>query len=302
MMPSAVNSAALSILSSSPPPPAHPPTPAGSATLSGLPTELVIEIYKAAGTFLTAERLSKTSHRLHDIWKIHADAILPKVVECFPQAKDLARVQEQSPPEPSCSFSQPTASSFSQQPITTADRICKNVTLVSSVLHAFKYLLIVMYKFGPDRMHFTPNERAISIRASYHALTLAAAGNTCGISLSLIESLDMDMLAFLQVKDAMRFLETCANARVVHFGRPMTNIPYASQTLSIFDREFMQLFRSLPKSSTFWPRMKPTIEEGGPKVESKRGAKIAELLHLFKEQGRVELKETLLRQHLRWLI
>lgn len=55
-----------------------------------LPTELIVEIFDRADSFTTAYALSHTCHRLRTIWKANAKSILPSVVECFPQALELA--------------------------------------------------------------------------------------------------------------------------------------------------------------------------------------------------------------------
>lgn len=219
--------------------PARPLT-AHSTTLPGLPTELIIEIYKAADTFATAENLSKTSHHLHNIWEVHVDAILSSVVECYLQAKELAHVQADS-------LARRPPPSLRQQTITTAHCICMNVNLVSEVLYAFEYRIIDnSAQQGVQRTGLTPTERADFIRACYRAMTLAAKDRCC-ILHSIDESLDM--LEYMQMTEAMRFLDTRfnpINASLIYdieenASDRAREISLASRDLSFFHENLMWL-------------------------------------------------------------
>lgn len=195
-------------ISNPPPPTSHPLTalPAHSTKLVSLPTELVIEIFKAVDSFDTAATLSKTSRRLRGIWKLHADAILPSVVECFPQARELAHAQEEaraplrvSPP--------PNWSSE------TTQRISSNATLISLILPDYEFRVLsasaqrgasrASVLRGARRAGLSPKERADFIRASYRAMTLAAAGRPA-VAHSLLARLDM--LAYMQMKETTEHL------------------------------------------------------------------------------------------------
>ena len=193
-------SAMRSISISNPPPPtSHPLTalPAHSTNLVSLPTELVIEIFKAVDSFDTAATLSKSSRRLRGIWKLNADAILPSVVECFPQARELAHAQEEaraplrvSPPP-----------SWSSE---TAQRISSNATLISLILPNYESRVIRASALrGARRAGLTRKERADFIRASYRAMTMAAADRPA-VSHSVLAQLDM--LEYMQLKETTEYL------------------------------------------------------------------------------------------------
>lgn len=183
----------------------HLPT-AHSATLPGLPTELVIGIFKAVDSFATASRLSKTSHHLYSVWKINIDAILPSVVDCFPQAQELAQAQEEIRLRRQL-FSPP------RRNIKTAQRISINASLVSSMFRSYE--LRVLYdcvRKGVTRDRLTPNERADFVRAAYRSMAVAVEANGRSIPHSLFESLDM--LDFMQMREAMDFLNYWFNKEI----------------------------------------------------------------------------------------
>ena len=289
----AVKSVASSNLSLSPP--ANLPT----TTLPDLPTEIIIEIYKVADTFATAERLSKTSHRLHNIWKVHDDAILSSVVECFPQAQKLAHLQEDN-------LSQRRPSSERQQTTTTAHRICLNANLISKILYAFKNRIIDEFaRRGVRRKELTRTERADFIRACYRAMTLAAE-DRWGIPRSVHESLDM--LDYMQMKEAMTFLNlwfNCINASpdtrrrnnihdIEKFFDLARAISEASQRLWFFHVDLFDLMESRFDCVDFllWGSRDlehyHIVAEGyQKKAGSARGMRLAELLPLlFAQNGR----------------
>ena len=269
-------------------PPTLPPT-AHSATLPYLPTELIVEIYTAADTFATAETLSKTSHRLQNIWKVHADTILTSVVECFPQAQELALVQEDN-------FPRLRPFSLPQQTMTTAHRICMNVNLASSVFYSFENQVIKKSaQRGARREGLTQTERADFIRSCYRAMTLAAE-DKWGIPHSILDPLDM--LEYMQMKKAIELLnfwlndiETRRN-NIHEIENFIDRTSYALQRLWFFyidlmrlhpDRGNLNLWESLPFDSYYTLGADYQKKAGSALVA--RGARLAELLPLLPAQN-----------------
>ena len=67
-------------------------------SITDLAPELIIQILKSSDNFADATSLSVTSRRMFTIWKMNVDsiceAILPRVIDCFEQARELLTAQE----------------------------------------------------------------------------------------------------------------------------------------------------------------------------------------------------------------
>ena len=186
------------------PNPSSPTSQMPTATLPALPPELILDIFEATDSFATALTLSKTCQRIHGIWKANVDAILPFVVESFPQALEFAHAQEEL-----CSRLQRPLSPRNH--ITMTQRISMNANLASRILQHYEARVIhASPKRGITRGPLTSNERADFLRALYRAITLAAWGKR-GISHSSLEPLDM--LEYMQLREAMDFVNSWFNKR-----------------------------------------------------------------------------------------
>lgn len=273
----------------------HPLPTAHSATLPRLPTELVIGIFKASDSFATASALSKTSHRLYSVWNVNIDAILPSVVDCFPQAQELARAQEFAHAQevrPGRLMVAPPRKS-----IKTAQRISKNATLTSCILQSYEIRVVYdSARMGVKRDELLmPNERTDFVRASYRAMTLAATANGRGVPHSFFESLDM--LGYMQLREAMGFLRFWFDTETknpqnhnlhLEISDLAKAVPHALKNLMFFHFDLMRLpvdlgeFRygdSAPSDFYF------TVADGYQrKAVSGRGAMLADLLPLLAKE------------------
>ena len=252
-----------------------------TATLSGLPPELILDIFEAADSFATALNLSRTCHRIHGIWEANVDAILPFVVESFPQAQEFAHAQEGV-----YSYLQTPLSSQAQ--ITMTQRISMNANLASRNLQHYEARVIQeSTERGVTRGPLTSNERADFLRAFYRAMTLAAWGKR-GISHSFLELLDM--LEYMQLREVMDFLSIWFNKRfndskswimVLQPRDLAAALSRASLDLTLFHLDLMQLpvdhgdFRRWSKV----PFDYFTVADGyQANAGSARGARLADLL------------------------
>lgn len=187
-----------------------------TATLISLPPELIITIFRTTDSFGTALALGNSCRRLKSVWKINSDAILPSFVECFPQARELAYVQEKAAHESAYSqaeaSTQPRISPFPHKHITIAQRMWHNVDLALRILKRFE----VRVGRAPSLKRatgseLTPTERADFLRGFYRAMTLTIeiAAYRDGIPQSFLAPLDM--LSYLQMKEAMDVLNLHLN-------------------------------------------------------------------------------------------
>ena len=67
-------------------------------SLSDLPTELLVDVFKAVDTISSAAALSQTSHHLHATWRSNlpsiCDAVLPRMIEAYDQARQFLELRE----------------------------------------------------------------------------------------------------------------------------------------------------------------------------------------------------------------
>ena len=174
--------------------------------LLSLPAELIVEIFVKAGSFKTALALSHTCHRLRTIWKANANAILPSVVECFPQAlaltqtEDLYRTGEKV-------RTQESTRSRQTVPVLHPERIERNAMFVSRILRYYEHNIINAFALrGIKRDALLTDDRMDLLRAIYRAMTLTAAGKEDCTSHPLLASLDIR--EFKQMREAVDFLES----------------------------------------------------------------------------------------------
>ncbi len=170
---------------------------AHSTMLPYLPPEVIIGIFEAIDSFPTALALSTTCHPIHNVWIAHANTILPSVVECCPQAQDLAHAQREA------RTSAPLVSTPKMH-VTIAARIPMNANFASHILRHYEIRVVrAAKKRGITREELTLKERADFLRAAYRAMILTCS-NAYSPARSFLESLDM--LEYMQMKEAMDFL------------------------------------------------------------------------------------------------
>ncbi len=67
-------------------------------SLSDLPTELMVGVFKSVDVISSATALSQTSHHLHATWRSNlpsiCDAVLPRMIEAYDQAHQFLEVRE----------------------------------------------------------------------------------------------------------------------------------------------------------------------------------------------------------------
>ena len=159
--------------------------------LLSLPTELIVEVFNKTDSFTTAFALSHTCHRLRTIWKTNAIAILPSVVECFPQALDLTQTQDIYRTDIYDRIQEITHS-WQEVPTLHPELMERNATLVSRIFPYYEHNIINAFALrGIKRDTLNANERTDLLRAIYRAMTLAAAGKENCTSHSLLAPLDV---------------------------------------------------------------------------------------------------------------
>ena len=171
-------------------------------TLSDLPAELLLKIFKATDSFPTALVLSKTCHRLHSSWTSNAGTILPSVVECFPQAQKLATTQEKKAQEQT--HAQQTSLIHPGTSITINQRISQNASLASRMLQTFETYVISTPSQTTGltrRTALTPTERTSFLHGFYLAMTYVTLGRCFPFLFPL------SMLSYMQMSDAMTVLD-----------------------------------------------------------------------------------------------
>lgn len=69
-------------------------------SLSDLPTELIVHLFKSFDNIDSAAVLSQTSRHLHSVWIYNlssiCDSVLPRQIECYDQARQLLEARAQS--------------------------------------------------------------------------------------------------------------------------------------------------------------------------------------------------------------
>ena len=202
-----------SVSPSDPSPQVLPMSTLQSTAMETLPSELLIQIFQSANTFTTAQTLSKTSHHLHNIWNANAAAILPHVVECFPQARELAVAQEQK------HIRQPWLG-MPQRSMSIAQRVAANVAEASMTCAHFEACIVQASKQDeegiPPRDNISSSERADFTQAYYRALTLAATGRMWTISRVQLASLDL--LEYLQMREVTNFIDSMCKTSTLDCG------------------------------------------------------------------------------------
>ena len=170
-----------------------------------LPTEIIVKIFEEADSFTTAFALSHTCHRLRTIWKANAIAILPSVVECFPQALDLTQTQDRFRSyENGCI--QGITHSRQELPVLHPECIERNAKFVSHILLYYEHNIINAFALrGIKRDALLTDDRTDILRAIHRAMTLTAAGKERCTSHSLLAPLDLR--EYKQMREAMDFLK-----------------------------------------------------------------------------------------------
>lgn len=173
--------------------------------LLNLPTELIVKVFAKAESFTTAFALSHTCHRLRTIWKANAIAILPSVVECFPQALDLTQTQDMYRIDEYDRIQEFTHS-WQEVLVLHSEFMERNAAMVSRILPYYEHNTINAFALrGIKRDTLNPNERTDLLRAIYRAMTLIAAGKEYCTSHDILAALDIR--EYKQIREAMDFLK-----------------------------------------------------------------------------------------------
>lgn len=272
-------------------PASHQPT----TTLQSLPPELIIKIFRATDSFGTALTLSNSCRRLQSVWKINSDAILPSFVECLPQARELAHVQEKAAQDSAYSQAEvsthPRISPFPHKHITIAQRIWQNVELALRVLKRFE----VRVGRAPSLKRatgstLTPTERVDFLRGLYRAMAFSVtiAAYRGGIPQSFLAPLDM--LSYMQMKEAMDVLNLHLNEGLISCEDTTrsldtaTAVSSAALDMTLIHIDLMQLPVNRADFGC-WTRVPFghfTLADGyQAKAGSTRGAHLAEFSHFI---------------------
>ena len=274
-----------------------------------LPTELIVEVFDKADSFTTAFALSHTCHRLRTIWKANANAILPSVVECFPQALELTHTQDMFGSDKNGRIQKLT---YSRQeiPILYPERIERNANFVSHILPYYEHNIInALALRGIKRDALLTDDRMDLLRAIYRAMTLTAAGKEGCASHSLLPPLDireykqvresMDFLQSWFKADQTQWLELCnpINMKDLHLnrGNAFRALPYmqVSDKLALLQSELTWLppddiyFKRFRKHFRLAPWGYHTMLDGDPKgAGSGRGVFMGDLLQRLERHRR----------------
>lgn len=179
----------------------HPSTPIMlSTSLSDLPTELIVQIFRSVDGFSTATALGSVSHQLLSIWKYFLPSIsktlLSRAIDCFDQAKDLveaqSRVAENKKP------SDPT-----EVAIGRAKLFFANATTARFAYYSYKHWAFCRRLL--DSHKITTAERTSFFKAWYRAITIATIGNDFQPLLYKVLT-SMDLLQFLQMIEVTSWL------------------------------------------------------------------------------------------------
>ena len=277
--------------------------------LLSLPTELIVEIFDKADSFTTAFALSHTCHRLRTIWKANANAILPSVVECFPQALDLTQTQDMFCTDEFGRIQEITHSG-QEIPVLHPERIERNANFVSQILPYYEHNIINAFALrGSKRDALLTNDRMDLLRALYRAMTLTAAGKERCASHFLLPPLDIR--EYKQVREAMDFLQswfkadqrqsrrshnpTCMKDLHLISGDAVRALPYmqVSDKLALLESELVRLpaddiyFKHFRKHSRSAPWAYHTILDGDPKgAGSGRGVLMGDLFQRLEQHRR----------------
>ena len=78
----------------------HSLTTIAKMSLSDLPNELIVHVFKSVDNIGSAAALSQASHHLHKVWRYNlpsiCDAVLPRMIECYEQAHQLLEARAKS--------------------------------------------------------------------------------------------------------------------------------------------------------------------------------------------------------------
>lgn len=261
-----------------------------STTLTDLAPELLIQVLKSSDTFADVTSLRGTSRKIFMIWKTNLgairEAVLPRTIDCFEQARELLAAQERVGGERHVVHEHQTAMDRVKWMLKGADTAARALGYFEEkVIHNQNRFEFGVY--SPKRIPLTPIESTDFIRAYYRAKTLATLAKG-PLPCDMLSS--WDMLAFKHMKDVMEWLtmgysygDPWPTPGGLMLGEDWPTIYYKIKAL----RSDMISLPSKPSlddntiaSSTLY-----SIQFQPMSTSSNRGAQLADLLPLVREQG-----------------
>ena len=272
-----------------------------SKTWTDLAPELLIQILKSSDSFADVTSLSSTSRKMFIIWKTNidviCDAILPRTVPCYAQARELMEAQEKvagnEHPLLGC-----------QSAVGRAQWMLKGADKAASAIADFESDIRLSNWYESERESVTLAERTDFIRAFYRAAKLATLGED-SLPTRLLSS--WSMLDLAQVWDVVAWLVDSAFINAYKHGfdsglawqppdrsHPVTvgvekgeSWANTCTSLTELSRDLYELKFELGQGSIREVFLSPFIVRVrySDEQETNRGAPLADLLKLASEKG-----------------
>ena len=197
-------------------------------SLTNMPSEVLMRVFRHTTTFSTASALSRTSPAIHAIWTANIPVIchiiLPIAIECYEQASELFGAQEEVAPVAGALWSRllsvwdserrelPEIRYLSLAPMKTkmaiekVRRMVSNAKLMESILERFNVSetwtsLSDNFQLEPREMRAAERERFI--KAYYRATSLATLVEEPNLRRRFAH---LDRFEFLQLSDVTLFM------------------------------------------------------------------------------------------------
>lgn len=171
-----------------------------STSFSSLPTELIIQTFHSVDGFSTAAALSGVSHQINSIWKqilpSLCKTLLPRTVDCFDQAKELAEAQSRVADNKKPSDATGVA-------IERAKLLFANADMARVAYHSYKYRMFCGKRL--DSHDMTAAERTSFVQSWYRAIAIATLGNDLE-PLPYQMMISMNLFQFLQMMEVTSWL------------------------------------------------------------------------------------------------
>lgn len=271
-----------------------------SKTLTDLAPELLVQILKSSDCFEDVTSFSSTSRQMFIIWKTNidtiCDAILPRVVPCFAQARELIDAQEKAEGDEHFIFGYQFAVGRAQWMLKRADVAAKALKYFQNDFPSRNKEGFLMGKNS-----LTSADRTDFFQAYYRAMTMAILGQD-SLPSQLLSS--WDMLDFEQVKDVTDWMSYyCNYDKILDPGIRFDNgnfyqDPGDTPWLDYFDllsipingllKDLYKLGYKLDEQTTPemdrpFPFLFPEFDQDKRKCD--RGARLADLFPLIREKG-----------------
>ncbi|KAL2052445.1 hypothetical protein ABVK25_007317 [Lepraria finkii] len=164
-----------------------------TTTLSDLPPELGIIVFKSFGEFTSATALVRTSHKFYSVWEDNpsaiTNAILPRAIKCFDQATERLEADDK------LANNQRSADATHPAIQGTKQSVANAIVARRMRRHYERAAIEVATGIlgGPktrDLKCVTPTERTHLIQATYRAITVACCSHQ-PLPYDMLASLDM---------------------------------------------------------------------------------------------------------------